>query len=206
MQAIDGMNGAARATTSSGLATDLRDHESSVIHGAGFVVILTGFALALLPMAKEGEGAVLIGAMMMLAGALEAAAGAFRRRHPAATFLPGLVTLAAGALFLFEPFGLFVPEARLLIAWLAVRAILLGVGGSHATGALRTWTYVAALVDSALAATVFLGLSASTFIVAMFGPTPEVVASFAWVLGASFLASGLLLIDTGRSAEANAGD
>jgi hypothetical protein len=39
------------------------------------------------------------------------------------------------------------------------------------------------------------GLSASTLVVSLFGPTRELIASFAWFLAASFVANGLMLLE-----------
>ena len=50
-------------------------------------------------------------------------------------------------------------------------------------------------MDFLLAVLLWAGLSISTLIVSLFGPTPELVASFAWVLAASFVVNGLLLLE-----------
>ena len=39
------------------------------------------------------------------------------------------------------------------------------------------------------------GLSISTLIISIFGPTRELIASFAWVLAASFVVNGLMLLE-----------
>jgi hypothetical protein len=39
------------------------------------------------------------------------------------------------------------------------------------------------------------GLSTSTIVVSLFGPTRELVASFAWILAASFVVNGLMLLE-----------
>src|SRR5438477_428277 len=41
----------------------------------------------------------------------------------------------------------------------------------------------------------FVGLSISTLVISIFGPTAELVASFAWILAASFVVNGLLLLE-----------
>jgi hypothetical protein len=40
-----------------------------------------------------------------------------------------------------------------------------------------------------------VGLSISTLIVALFGPTPQMIASFAWILALSFVVTGMLLLE-----------
>jgi hypothetical protein len=39
------------------------------------------------------------------------------------------------------------------------------------------------------------GLSITTIVISLFGPTEPLVASFAWFLAASFVANGLLLLE-----------
>jgi hypothetical protein len=48
------------------------------------------------------------------------------------------------------------------------------------------------------------GLSISTLVISMFGPTAELVASFAWVLAASFAVNGLLLLEVASCAKQTA--
>ena len=50
-------------------------------------------------------------------------------------------------------------------------------------------------MDFLLAVLLIAGLSISTIVVSIFGPTRELVASFAWVLAASFAVNGLLLLE-----------
>ena len=64
----------------------------------------------------------------------------------------------------------------------------------HESG-IRRWTIIAAGTDFALGLIMLIGLSLSTAVVLIFGPTPEIVASFAWVLALSFVATGTLLLE-----------
>ena len=50
-------------------------------------------------------------------------------------------------------------------------------------------------MDFLLALLIITGLSVSTIVVSLFGPTRELVAAFAWVLAASFVVNGLLLLE-----------
>jgi hypothetical protein len=50
-------------------------------------------------------------------------------------------------------------------------------------------------MDFLLAVLLITGLSISTIIISVFGPTRELVASFAWILAASFAVNGLLLLE-----------
>ena len=62
-------------------------------------------------------------------------------------------------------------------------------------GSVRTWTGLSAGVDFLLAILLITGLSISTIVISVFGPTRELVATFAWVLAASFVVNGLLLLE-----------
>ena len=50
-------------------------------------------------------------------------------------------------------------------------------------------------MDLVLAVLLATGLSIATIIVSLFGPTPPLIASFAWVLAASFVVNGLTLLE-----------
>ena len=39
------------------------------------------------------------------------------------------------------------------------------------------------------------GLSIAALVVSIFGPTPPLIASFSWVLAASFVVNGLMLLE-----------
>ena len=52
-----------------------------------------------------------------------------------------------------------------------------------------------AATDVALGLLLLVGLSIATLIVTLFGPTTEMVASFAWILAISFVVTGGLLLE-----------
>jgi hypothetical protein len=56
-------------------------------------------------------------------------------------------------------------------------------------------------MDFLLGVLLIAGLSISTLVVSIFGPTPELVASFAWVLAASFVVNGMLLLEVASCME-----
>ena len=49
--------------------------------------------------------------------------------------------------------------------------------------------------DFLLAVLLFAGLSVAAVVVSLFGPTPPLIATFSWILAASFVATGLLLLE-----------
>lgn len=161
--------------------------------------MLISLASALLPLANGYSGAIVIGTMMVAAGLVEMIAGALRLRNRFAAILPGAITVAAGLLFTREPFNAFVPTVRLVSGWLAARGAVLALMSVEAPGSVRLWTLAAAATDLTLSAILFIGLSATTITITFFGPTHEIVSSFAWVLALSFVATGSLLIEVASS-------
>jgi hypothetical protein len=59
-------------------------------------------------------------------------------------------------------------------------------------------------MDFLLAALLVAGLSIATIVVSIFGPTAQLIASFAWVLAASFAVNGLLLLEVASCEKTNA--
>jgi hypothetical protein len=59
-------------------------------------------------------------------------------------------------------------------------------------------------MDFLLALLLIAGLSISTLVIAVFGPTRELIATFAWVLAASFAVNGLMLLEVAHCAEDSA--
>ena len=72
---------------------------------------------------------------------------------------------------------------------------MLAAAAIETPGSVRTWTALSAGMDFLLAALLITGLSISTIVISVFGPTRELVATFAWVLAASFVVNGLLLLE-----------
>ena len=168
---------------------------SWLIAGAGAAIMLISLAAALLPFADGYSGAKVIGTMMVAAGLIEAAAGTLRIRSRFTAMLPGLVTIVAGLLFTADSFSPFVPTVRLVIGWLLARAAILALASLQTKGSVRLWTLAAAATDLSLSSILFIGLSATTITITFFGPTHEIVSSFAWVLALSFVATGSLLLE-----------
>jgi hypothetical protein len=72
---------------------------ASLIAGAGALIIVISLASALLPLARGLSNAAILGTMMVAAGTLEVLAATLRTSNRVAAALPGLATIAAGALF-----------------------------------------------------------------------------------------------------------
>jgi hypothetical protein len=180
-----------------GLSDKIRARGTRV---AGIAVILLGAGAALLPAGKR-ISPDLIGALLIAAGLIEVVAGSLRREVRPFAMAAGGVTALAGLMFIVNPETHFFPTVVPIIGWLLLRSIILAAASREAAGSVRTWTALSAGMDFLLAALLIAGLSISTLVISLFGPTPELVASFAWVLAASFVVNGLLLLEVASCAD-----
>lgn len=161
---------------------------------AGVAIILLSIGAALLPAGKS-ISSNMIGGLLIAAGLIEAVAGSLRRSVRPFAMASGGVTALAGLIFVLNPETHFFPTVTPVIAWLLVRSLILAVASRESTGSVRMWTALSAGMDFLLGVLLIAGLSISTLVVSVFGPTPELVASFAWVLAASFVVNGMLLLE-----------
>ena len=161
---------------------------------AGIVVILLGAGSALLPAGKTIPSAM-IGGLLIAAGLIETVAGTLRRDVRPYAMAAGIVTALAGLLFVLNPETHFFPTVWPIIGWLLIRSVVLAAAAVETRGSVRTWTGLSAGMDFLLAILLITGLSISTIVISVFGPTRELVATFAWVLAASFAVNGLLLLE-----------
>ena len=60
---------------------------------------------------------------------------------------------------------------------------------------MKRWTGIAAATDFLLGALGVLGVSIASLVYNLFGPTEQLIASFAWVLALSFVATGTMLLE-----------
>jgi len=162
---------------------------------AGIVIILLGAGAAALPFVDRLAGNQLVGVLLLLAGLVEIAAGTQRFENKMLAMLAGAVTTLAGLLFLANPVAHFLPTISIVTVWLMVRSLILAITSSRAHGSVRIWLGISAGTDFALGLLLLVGLSISTMIVMLFGPTPTLVASFAWVFALSFAVTGALLLE-----------
>ena len=161
---------------------------------AGIAVILLGIGAALLPAGKTIPSAM-IGGLLIAGGLIETVAGPLRRAARPFAMAAGIVTTLAGLLFILNPEKHFFPIVVPIIAWLLLRSVILAASAAEVHRSARVWTLISAGIDFLLAILLITGLSISTIVVSVFGPTRELVASFAWVLAASFVTNGLMLLE-----------
>ena len=161
---------------------------------AGIGIILLGIGAALLPAGKT-ISSDMIGGLLITAGAIETVAGALRRESRTFAMAAGIITALAGLLFLLNPETHFFPTVWPIVGWLLIRSLILAGALTETEGSVRRWTAISAGLDLMLGVLLIAGLSLATIIISLFGPTPELIASFAWVLAASFVVNGLMLLE-----------
>lgn len=173
-----------------------------VIRAAGILIILLGLGAALLPLAGDVPARTVIGSLLIAAGILEIAAFAARRVHHVAGAVAAAATLLAGLRLAVDPGANYFTVLNFVILWLVVHSAAFVFLARATPRPECAWIYFAAAVDFLLAVALLAGLPIAILVRGIFGPTPEISASFAWVFAATFVATGILLIAAGRT-EAN---
>lgn len=175
-----------------GLSNNTR---SWLITAAGIAIMLLGAGALLLPAAEGVRGASVIGGLLLTSGIVEMLAGSLRDHVRKYAMAAGGVTALAGLMFLINPVVHFAPMVTLIIGWLLIRSLIILVASHRSTPTVCMWMRISAGLDFFLAVLLFAGLSISALIISIFGPTPPLIASFAWVLAASFVVTGSLLFE-----------
>jgi uncharacterized membrane protein HdeD (DUF308 family) len=171
---------------------DVQPHE--VIRAAGYAVMLASAAAAILPATNFENGPMIVGGLMFIVGLFEVLANLLRTTGKRAGAAAGAASVAAGVLIFAQPASSFVTTVYVFMGWLLVRGLLLGISAIENVGPIRRAVTMAAALDFILAAVVWTGLTASTLVIALFGPTKPIIADFAWLIAISFVGSGLLLV------------
>lgn len=172
----------------------LRQGHARATSVAGFAIIVLAAGAALLP-AEKGISSDVLGGLLLGAGLIEMVAGALRRETRTLAMSAGGITAVAGLMFLLNSDARFFPTVNIVVAWLFLRAVVLAVTSAQLELGVRRWTVIAAGTDFALGLIMLVGVSLSSVVVLLFGPTPAIVASFAWILALSFVATGTLLLE-----------
>jgi hypothetical protein len=165
-----------------------------LIRGAGLLIILLAFGAALLPMERHLEGRLVVGWLLVAAGIVELGAALARRIHRPSASIAGAATIFAGFRLVLDANAGFFPVLNLVILWLVVRAAALAFAASRGTGSLQNWFVLAAATDFLLAVLLLSGMPIALVVWGLFGRTSEIIATFAWVLAVSFVATGATLI------------
>ena len=165
------------------------------IAAAGIAIILLSAGAALLPFIDRLSANQMVGWLLLAAGLVEIAAGTQRHETRVLAMLAGGATTLAGLLFVANPVAHFLPTLTIVTGWLLARSVILAITSRRAHGSIRMWLGISAATDFALGLLMLVGLSISTLIVMLFGPTPELVASFAWIFALSFVVTGATLLE-----------
>jgi hypothetical protein len=171
---------------------------SSQIAVAGWLIIALAAGAAALPILGLAQGAIVVGAMLVLAGLIEVFAGSLRNQTRRLAMLAGLVTIVAGLLFTTDQATRFAPSLFIIAGWLFLRSATLAVACALEYGSVKFWTGLAAGADFLLALLLAIGFSAATLVISLFGATQQMVAQFAWILAISFVATGAMLLEVAR--------
>ena len=144
---------------------------------------------------------------MLVAGIAELGFG-FKRRTEggdAAAIGSGASTALAGLFFILNPHATYSMVTSVVMAWLFIRGAWVFAIALRSRSTDRSWPWVAlsGAADLLLGVGLALGLQITALAVALFGPTPRVVALFAAILATSFLITGasqVAIAITGRRA------
>ena len=169
---------------------------------AGIAIIALAAGAALLPAGKT-ISADMVGGLLITAGLVETIAGSLRREARPFAMAAGIVTALAGLLFIIDPETHFFPRVVPIIGWLLLRSLILLGALTETHASVRRWTAISAGLDFLLGVLLMTGLSISTIVISLIGPTQELVATFSWILAASFVVNGLMLLEV-ASCERNA--
>lgn len=177
---------------------------SRIVRAAGIAIIASSAAAALLPAGNFENGPQIVGSLMIFVGLIETAANALRRSGQWAV-AAGMASLVAGGLILGQSTTSFLTTVYVVIGWLVLRGLLLLMSEFATPRRTLPVTAGVAVLDLLLAGVVWTGLTASSLVIALFGPTELVIAKFAWVMAISFAGAGLLVVRVGSKEEFSLG-
>jgi uncharacterized membrane protein HdeD (DUF308 family) len=166
-----------------------------LIAAAGAAIILLSIGGALLPALDRVSATIVLGSLLVAAGLLEVFAGRLRREAQSLAVLAGLATIFAGALLILNRDNGLLPNVTVVTSWLLARSVILLFTSRLAHGSTRKFLGISAATDFVLGAGLLIGLSVTTLAVTVFGPSPQLLASYGWVLALSFVATGTLLLE-----------
>jgi len=165
-----------------------------VIRIAGALIILLAAGAALLPLERALPGRLVVGWLLIAGGLVELGAALARRMHRPAASIAAAATILAGLRLILDPKAGFFEVLNLVILWLIVRSAALTFAATRSRDPLQSWIVLGAATDFLLAILLLSGLPIALIVAGLFGPTNEIIATFAWVLAVSFVATGVLLI------------
>ncbi|MCW3798256.1 hypothetical protein OMW55_10630 [Sphingomonas sp. BN140010] len=169
----------------------------------GIVTLITGWLILaiaamtfILPLGDPRHAGTMLGLLLVAAGGLEIVAGSQRNAARLPSMAAGVLTAVVGVLFLTGEWRGYIPAVNVVLIWLVLHSMLLLLATLRGgTSSVRKWTGIAAATDFLLGALLLIGVSISSLVYNLFGPTEYLVASFAWILALSFVATGTMLLE-----------
>jgi uncharacterized membrane protein HdeD (DUF308 family) len=158
-------------------------------------IILLGAAAALSPALEHVSATTVLGLLLVAAGLLETIAGKLRHETRGLAMFAGLATVTAGTLMILNRENGVFSNATIVTAWLIARSVILLFTSRLAHGSVRKFLGISAVTDLVLGVGLLVGLSVATLAVTIFGPSPELLASYGFVLALSFAATATLLLE-----------
>jgi uncharacterized membrane protein HdeD (DUF308 family) len=158
-------------------------------------IILLGAAAALSPALEHVSATTVLGLLLVAAGLLETITGKLRHETRGLAMFAGLATMTAGTLLILNRESGIFSNATIVTSWLFASSVIMLFTSRLAHGSVRTFLGISAATDLALGLGLLVGLSVATLTVTIFGPSPELLASYGFVLALSFAATGTLLLE-----------
>ena len=159
---------------------------------AGCVTVLLAVVAGLLPLFDWGPRVRVVGWLLIVAGLVELAFGvgcADKARLTAV--VSGLGTTIVGLLFVLNPLAPYLSVANLVMIWLLLRGSWVLLRSWKARDVTSRWLAISGATDVFLGLLLASGLPVALLVVALFGPTPLIVAKFSLILAASLLVTGI---------------
>lgn len=161
---------------------------------SGIITIALAAVAFMLPEITLLPRGGLVGWLLLLAGFWEAA---FGLKHGLNTLGKsalgsGLITGAAGLLFVLNPSAGYFPVANIVTAWLFLRGVWMLVNALRLERKAHVkWTALTGVIDVLLGLALLNQLPLTALVYSLFGPTDAIVARFSLLLAVSFAVTGL---------------
>lgn len=161
---------------------------------SALVTLVLALVAFLLPDIEWAPTGGVVGWLLVLAGSLEFVFGWKRGRDQIglAAIVSGLITTLAGLLFVANPLAGYFPITNLVMAWLFVRGLwMTAVAVWIRRKRLAPWLGLTGVIDVSLGFTLLSQVPVNVLVYVMFGPTPEMIAMFAFILATSFFVTAI---------------
>jgi hypothetical protein len=86
-------------------------------------------------------------------------------------------------------------NVTVVTGWLFTRSVILLLTSRLAHGSVKKFLGLSGATDLVLGLGLLVGLSVTTLSATVFGPSPQLLGSYGFVLALSFIATGVLLLE-----------